>query len=39
VTALDTTIAYSEPVEAHALPNEEKIAAAVRAVLGTAVGA
>jgi acetoin:2,6-dichlorophenolindophenol oxidoreductase subunit beta len=39
VTALDTTIAYSEPVEQAALPNEEKIAAAVRAVLGTAVSA
>jgi pyruvate dehydrogenase E1 component beta subunit len=33
VTALDTTIPYSEPMEAYVLPNEEKIAEAVRQVL------
>lgn len=36
VTALDATIAYSEPMEAYLLPNEEKIQAAVRQVLGQA---
>jgi pyruvate dehydrogenase E1 component beta subunit len=36
VTALDTTIPYSEPMEAYVLPNEEKIAEAVRQVLGFA---
>jgi acetoin:2,6-dichlorophenolindophenol oxidoreductase subunit beta len=36
VTALDATVPYSEPMEAYVLPDEAKIAAAVRAVLGTA---
>ena len=31
VTALDTTIAYSAPLEAYALPDAEKVAGAVRA--------
>jgi pyruvate/2-oxoglutarate/acetoin dehydrogenase E1 component len=35
VTALDTTIAYSEPMEQYVLPNEDKIVAAVRQVLDT----
>jgi acetoin:2,6-dichlorophenolindophenol oxidoreductase subunit beta len=35
VTALDVTIPYSQPLEAYALPDEDKIAGAVRAVLGT----
>lgn len=33
VTAADTTIPYSEPLEAHVIPNEARIAAAVRRVL------
>jgi len=33
VTAADTTIPYSEPLEAHVLPDETRIAAAVRTVL------
>jgi acetoin:2,6-dichlorophenolindophenol oxidoreductase subunit beta len=33
VTAADTTIPYSEPLEAHVLPDEARIAAAVRAAL------
>ncbi len=33
VTAADTTIPYSEPLEAHVLPDETRIAAAARAVL------
>jgi pyruvate dehydrogenase E1 component beta subunit len=33
VTALDTSIPYSEPLENYVLPNEEKIIQAVRAVL------
>ena len=36
VTALDATIPYSEPMEAFVLPDEAKIAGAVRQVLGTA---
>jgi pyruvate dehydrogenase E1 component beta subunit len=36
VTALDATIPYSEPMEAYVLPDEHKIAGAVREVLGTA---
>ncbi len=36
VTALDATIPYSEPMEAYVLPDEAKIAAAVRGVLGMA---
>jgi pyruvate/2-oxoglutarate/acetoin dehydrogenase E1 component len=35
VTALDATVAYSEPMEAYVLPDEEKIAGAVRQVLGS----
>jgi pyruvate dehydrogenase E1 component beta subunit len=35
VTALDTTIAYSAPLEAYALPDEAKIAGAVREVVGS----
>ena len=33
VTAADTTIPYSEPLEAHVIPNEERIAAAIRNAL------
>src|ERR1700729_2027699 len=36
VTALDATIPYSEPMEAFVLPDEHKIAGAVREALGTA---
>jgi pyruvate dehydrogenase E1 component beta subunit len=36
VTALDTTVPYSEPMEAYVLPDEAKIAQAVREVLGAA---
>jgi pyruvate/2-oxoglutarate/acetoin dehydrogenase E1 component len=36
VTGLDTTIPYSQPMEAYVLPDEAKIAGAVREVLGTA---
>jgi pyruvate dehydrogenase E1 component beta subunit len=36
VTALDTAVPYSEPMEAYVLPNEEKILGAVRGVLGSA---
>ena len=36
VTALDATVPYSEPMEAFVLPDEIKIAGAVREVLGTA---
>jgi pyruvate dehydrogenase E1 component beta subunit len=35
VTALDTAVPYSEPMEAYVLPNEEKIAGAVRRVMGS----
>jgi acetoin:2,6-dichlorophenolindophenol oxidoreductase subunit beta len=35
VTALDATIAYSAPLEAAVLPDEEKIAGAVREVVGS----
>jgi acetoin:2,6-dichlorophenolindophenol oxidoreductase subunit beta len=35
VTALDATIPYSQPMEAYVLPDEAKIASAVRQVLGT----
>ena len=34
VTALDATIPYSQPMEAYVLPDEDKIVAAVREVLG-----
>jgi pyruvate/2-oxoglutarate/acetoin dehydrogenase E1 component len=36
VTGLDATVPYSEPMEAFVLPDEIKIAGAVRDVLGTA---
>jgi pyruvate dehydrogenase E1 component beta subunit len=36
VTALDATVPYSEPMEAFVLPDETKIAGAVRQVLGSA---
>ncbi len=36
VTALDATVPYSEPMEAYVLPDQNKIAGAVREVLGTA---
>ena len=36
MTALDATVPYSEPMEAYVLPDEDKIAGAVREVLGTA---
>src|SRR5450755_4599577 len=36
VTALDASVPYSEPMEAYVLPDEAKIAGAVREVLGTA---
>ncbi len=35
MTALDTTIAYSAPLEAHALPDADKVVGAVRQVLGS----
>jgi acetoin:2,6-dichlorophenolindophenol oxidoreductase subunit beta len=34
VTALDTSVPYSEPLEKYVLPNEEKIIKAVKSVLG-----
>jgi len=34
VTALDTSIPYSEPLEKYVLPTEEKIIHAVKAALG-----
>jgi acetoin:2,6-dichlorophenolindophenol oxidoreductase subunit beta len=36
VTALDTTIAYAEPMERYVLPDEDRIVHAVRGVLGLA---
>jgi pyruvate/2-oxoglutarate/acetoin dehydrogenase E1 component len=36
VTAHDVTVPYSEPMEAFVLPDEHKIAGAVRQVLGEA---
>ncbi|PXY24707.1 alpha-ketoacid dehydrogenase subunit beta [Prauserella muralis] len=39
VTALDTTLAYSQPMEEYVLPDEGKIAAAVRQVAGVKAGA
>ncbi len=36
VTALDATVPYSEPMEAYVLPDEAKIVAAVRGVVGSA---
>ena len=34
VTALDTSVPYSEPLEKYVMPNEEKIVKAVKSVLG-----
>jgi acetoin:2,6-dichlorophenolindophenol oxidoreductase subunit beta len=39
VTALDTTVPYSEPMEAYVLPDEDKIISAVREVLGLTAAA
>ncbi len=36
VTALDATVPYSEPLEAHVIPSDDKVVAAVQRVLGTA---
>jgi pyruvate dehydrogenase E1 component beta subunit len=36
VTALDATIAYSEPMEQYLLPNPAKIVDAVKQILGSA---
>jgi pyruvate/2-oxoglutarate/acetoin dehydrogenase E1 component len=36
VTGLDATVPYSEPLEAYVLPDEDRIAAAVRSVVGAA---
>ena len=33
VTALDATVPYSEPMEAYVLPDEDKIAGAVRGMV------
>jgi pyruvate/2-oxoglutarate/acetoin dehydrogenase E1 component len=33
VTAMDTPVPFSEPLEKHVLPSEEKIVRAVKAVL------
>ena len=35
VTALDTTVPYSEPIEAYVLPDEDKVVDAVRKTLQT----
>jgi acetoin:2,6-dichlorophenolindophenol oxidoreductase subunit beta len=37
VTALDTSVPYSEPLESYVLPNEEKIIAAVKSVVSGAM--
>jgi len=39
VTALDTSIPFSEPLENYVLPNEEKIVAAVKSVLAQQLAA
>jgi pyruvate dehydrogenase E1 component beta subunit len=39
VTALDTSIPYSEPMESYVLPSEDKIVRAVRSVLTTEAAA
>ncbi len=36
VTALDATVPYSQPLEAFVMPDEDKVVAAVRQVLGSA---
>jgi pyruvate/2-oxoglutarate/acetoin dehydrogenase E1 component len=33
VTAIDSSIPYSEPMESYVIPNEERIAQAVRSVV------
>jgi len=37
VTALDASVPYSEPMENYLLPNEEKIAQAVKSVVAERV--
>ena len=39
VTALDTSVPYSEPLESYVLPSEERIMQAVRSVLGVKAAA
>jgi len=39
VTALDTSVPYSEPMESFVLPSEEKIISAVKSVVGARVAA
>jgi pyruvate/2-oxoglutarate/acetoin dehydrogenase E1 component len=39
VTALDTSVPYSEPLESYVLPSEERIVQAVRSVLGVKTAA
>jgi pyruvate/2-oxoglutarate/acetoin dehydrogenase E1 component len=39
VTALDTSVPYSEPMESFVLPSEQKIASAVKSVMGMPVAA
>jgi acetoin:2,6-dichlorophenolindophenol oxidoreductase subunit beta len=39
VTAADTSVPYSEPMETFVLPNEEKIVQAVKSVVGSRVAA
>jgi pyruvate/2-oxoglutarate/acetoin dehydrogenase E1 component len=39
VTALDTSVPYSEPMESFVLPSEPKIASAVKSVMGMPVAA
>jgi acetoin:2,6-dichlorophenolindophenol oxidoreductase subunit beta len=39
VTALDTSVPYSEPLESYVLPSEEKIVQGVKSVLATQVAA
>jgi pyruvate/2-oxoglutarate/acetoin dehydrogenase E1 component len=39
VTALDTSIPFSEPLESYVLPNEEKIVAAVKSIVAKKVAA
>ena len=39
VTAMDTSVPYSEPMESYVLPNEEKIVAAAESVLAKTVAA
>jgi pyruvate dehydrogenase E1 component beta subunit len=39
VTAMDTSVPYSEPMESYVLPNEEKIVAAAESVMAKRVAA